>query len=196
MMLRRVLMALTILCWLLCVAVAILWPRSHRIWETLSYKFVSDLDHPDNTRRVMWLDVWSNNGAFGGSIMRYQDETDYAIANIGWNYIKRKAAYLPVPDQRWIFFSTAGAAMGSTESSVHESGRECWFHIPYWMLLPVLLPLPIWHVRRTIRQRLRLKRGQCLNCGYDLRASKDKCPECGTAIPPRLGPVNGKVGGL
>jgi len=56
--------------------------------------------------------------------------------------------------------------------------------IPYWVLIPPTAILPIFWFRSRRRQRDRLKFGHCLACGYDLRESKDKCPECGTGVKP------------
>ena len=45
---------------------------------------------------------------------------------------------------------------------------------------------PALYVRRRFRQRRSPASGRCTRCGYNLRATPDRCPECGTiaAAPP------------
>jgi hypothetical protein len=52
---------------------------------------------------------------------------------------------------------------------------------PYWLVLSACLGLPGCWAARRYRQAVRARRvGRCRRCGYDLRASPDRCPECGT----------------
>lgn len=65
------------------------------------------------------------------------------------------------------------------------SGVSWQLLVPLWWFAGLSLPLPLlWlavrHGRRT--KRTMAKTGLCSSCGYDLRASKDKCPECGTPV--------------
>ncbi len=50
--------------------------------------------------------------------------------------------------------------------------------VPYWsvLLLSTAAPLVRWRASR------RYVAGLCSDCGYDLRATPDRCPECG-AVP-------------
>jgi len=53
-------------------------------------------------------------------------------------------------------------------------------------LVPALWPLAVAlaGVATRFRRRQRRRRMQCVACGYDLRASHDRCPECGTQVLP------------
>ena len=47
-----------------------------------------------------------------------------------------------------------------------------------------LATLALWQlISPAARRRKRLANGLCLRCGYDLRASAARCPECGTPVP-------------
>jgi hypothetical protein len=39
-----------------------------------------------------------------------------------------------------------------------------------------------WLVRTVRREQKRSREGLCMKCGYDLRESKERCPECGEPI--------------
>lgn len=63
-------------------------------------------------------------------------------------------------------------------------GRSDQTHIavPDWAMMLLAGALPGWQITRSIKQhrrRHRLRAGCCPSCGYDLRESPMRCPECG-----------------
>jgi hypothetical protein len=57
---------------------------------------------------------------------------------------------------------------------------------PYWLAATVVTTMTLLLIKLSRRTRVRHMRrsgGLCLNCGYDLRASSQQCPECGTPLP-------------
>ena len=54
--------------------------------------------------------------------------------------------------------------------------------IPLWIPTLIFAVYPAYRLLPFHRRRKRKRLGLCLKCGYDLRASKDICPECGTGF--------------
>lgn len=89
----------------------------------------------------------------------------------------------------------AGFACFSTKGSIIRHGKAAFvsqpgwtFSAPYWFVIGLFAILPVIRFYRSRAPRIdldglrrrQLGRPLCRACGYDLRATPDRCPECGT----------------
>lgn len=57
---------------------------------------------------------------------------------------------------------------------------------PYWAVAALFAVAPVMAGVRWRRRHRRRTRGECLACGYDLRATLERCPECGSPTSPAM----------
>jgi hypothetical protein len=67
---------------------------------------------------------------------------------------------------------------------------------PCWFLMLLSAALPARQLRLRLRSRRRNQLRLCRACGYDLRASPGKCPECGTEPSSNMAFGGAKTPGL
>jgi len=146
---------------------------------------------PSGRQREAWeciarntANLWNNSAGFP-----FFHSTD---AMTMYPYISVVAA--GVPETRWRLgqFSFSRSVFDRERLAMEMNGQRFYAAdrsistsvvIPWWSFCAVGSILPLIAMRRMAKARKRRRRergGLCIKCGYDLRATRDKCPECGT----------------
>ncbi len=181
---RRLMKTGCLLSLLLCIAFAVLWiwtnPRERWLgsgavgepeWQTeeFSYHFRSgyglisfwwtERDHPGRVGEMMSTNYINTRRLFLDTGI-----IGFDTGIMGFEYNAAPAGQ-PVPISPGKLWRGHGVAT-----------------VPYWFLVLITLIPPLLWMRVALRRRARTARHQCQRCGYDLRATPDRCPECG-AVP-------------
>jgi hypothetical protein len=159
---------LCILSLLLCMATTGIWCRSYFVGDSWVW-YDSDCADCYNTirsgsgrLRYGWTDMSMYSGINpppGHFAIRQPEKALYAISRTGDTDFR-------MPGLRFMQFNTSPGLI---------------LDMSHWLLFTVTATLPsIWLVRRLRRRK---RAGFCPICNYDLRASPERCPECGAASP-------------
>jgi len=187
-MTRRPLNLLTLVSLLLLAAVGALWVRSYFALDRLSWRGPAGWRAVYTAKGNAVLGVlradWSKSPEMYHGVRYETDEPrDF------FNYLMVLGGERGDRDSSW---STAGFAWhekrNAGRGSLHALGVA-----PFWGLalgagaLPLARSL-VWMM--GIVRRRRGRRGLCERCGYDLRATPGRCPECGAerAFPQQRSP--------
>jgi hypothetical protein len=175
---RRLFTVAPALSLLLCAATCVLWARRHHnVDDILAFEhgkaqwnlvFSSERMAVNNDPQVA-LEEALLTGA-------YNRRNEILIVRVGLEY-KYDAAQRDKSalDHR---LAAANEAVRRIETNPATLARG--YSVPYWAFIVTFLSLPV--VSAIVLISGKRRSGCCLVCGYDLRASKDRCPECGTPI--------------
>lgn len=169
-LLRIAFNAFTLLLLLLMVAIIMLWIRSQTHWEWISYEGAGGRQHTATSGLgALVLDVTDGWPATDGPrISRRSDPILDPLQpppNV-WHWhglgVSRHTMNIGIASSNWVGVSQSTSLT-----------------IPYRFVLPLTAALPLARLARVLLRRRKRQAGHCANCGYDLRATPDRCPECG-----------------
>jgi hypothetical protein len=185
---RRLLNLLTLLLLFLSGAVLVVWVRSYwksdlvcfrRVERQTDGSFLSSQRSLSSRAGVIYFGrhVWTvaNVGADAGPGFRVRSfpagagswDAGFNKGTVRWQCLKLAWVDETLAQGNW--------------------SRARFLTVPAWMTATLFAALPACQISRRLYTR-RSRQGLCPGCGYDLRATPDRCPECGAAAAEGAGP--------
>ena len=164
----RLLNLLTLLSMLLCTAMCGLWVWGQWWREAAMFGAGGRVYHFGANSSGLFV------AEFQGVSREYR--RDHPVR---WRWDHGRAASYDVMDDAANRVGLGFAGFRHAYSQPHPYASHGAVLIPYWAPACLLALLP---AARLIRRIRRHPAGGCRRCGYDLRATPERCPECGTAV--------------
>lgn len=181
---RRVRTALVLFSLVACVAIAVLWGRSVETQDVLHRRWVRTTADGFTVRE---MNLYSARGEITG-IWTYRDHSGHSRgwedSPLSWRRTDVEFLYAPAgygPASWNIIPNHLGHDRSdSPDPSIRQRAVFTYWRVPYWPLAVATALLSAWASVRAWRSRRRVSPELCVVCGYDLRATPERCPECGT----------------
>ncbi|HEX2971642.1 MAG TPA: hypothetical protein VHP11_04885 [Tepidisphaeraceae bacterium] len=177
---HRLIVAFSLLSLLICLGSLLLWARSLAYWDLLALR-VGRHHLILNTHPDVINFAWDTREGPPGDL-----QWRFIPSPITWTRQQPDGSVRQVIGRNWTRFTFSRNQGGEwdpkTNKNYNLSGHG--LTVPLWFLAAVscLPSIPV--LTRQIRNRYRRRSGLCPTCGYDLRATPDRCPECGRLNSP------------
>ena len=179
---------------LIAFAATVAWVRSAFVGDQV---FLRDNDvEARGDHGMLWTDynLHSGGGVRSLWVSENEDRGNYHDPDL--------RGYLPLPERHgWELRRSAGPARPRTFApsqwgrwrvrvgrfgagaeayrGVQAGSDESYLTLPYWSIALPAAAVGACGFAGALRRRARHRSGRCPACGYDLRATPERCPECG-----------------
>jgi hypothetical protein len=173
----------------LCVGTVVLWVRSYWIgdqWDLLRDRTRSGQSTLFAARAISsrgGIEVWIESGHARRIVPDRSQTRHSALPPVGLIFQSLDGT---LSERLGLRLSSEPAGLVHNEQTT--DGTFTIVNFPHCFAAIVFAGMPLmWGIARgiTSRRRRRASSGVCPSCGYDLRATPDRCPECGAL--PQLG---------